>query len=84
MPQTQLARHRPVFMDTVERLLESKGTISRTDIEGYVPDKQAAYERGAMIREYIYRVMRGPHQAIQELETAEPPVEDVSREMREI
>ena len=71
-------------MDTVERLLETKGTISRDDIESYVPDKQAAYERGAMIREYIYRVMRGPHQMVDELRQAEPPVEDVSRELREI
>ncbi|MFK7841220.1 MAG: hypothetical protein AB8B54_03055 [Sphingorhabdus sp.] len=71
-------------MDTVERLLDTKGTISRNDIEGYVPDKQAAYERGVMIREYIYRVMRGPQQMVEELKQAEPPVEDVSRELKEI
>ena len=71
-------------MDTVERLLDSKGTISRDDIESYVPDKQAAYERGAMIREYIYRVMRGPHQMVEALKQAEPPLEDVSKELKEI
>ncbi|ATW02829.1 hypothetical protein [Sphingorhabdus sp. YGSMI21] len=71
-------------MDTVERLLDAKGTISRDDIETYVPDKDAAYERGVMIREYIYRVMRGPHQMVEELKQAEPPVEDVSRELKEI
>ncbi len=71
-------------MDTVERLLDAKGTINRADIESYTPDKQAAYERGAMIREYIYRVMRGPHQMVQELEQSEPPVEEVSRELKEI
>lgn len=71
-------------LDTVERLLESKGSISREDIESYVPDKEAAYERGAMTREYIYRVMRGPHQMVEELEQAEPPVEEVSRQLKEI
>ncbi|MEP3226220.1 MAG: hypothetical protein ABJO01_09600 [Parasphingorhabdus sp.] len=71
-------------VDTVERLLEAKGTISRADIEAYEPDSEAAYERGAMIREYIYRVMRGPHQMVQELEQFEPPVEDVSRELKDI
>lgn len=71
-------------LDTVERLLESKGSINRADIENFVPDKDAAYERGAMTREYIYRVMRGPHQMVEELEQAEPPVEEVSRQLREI
>lgn len=71
-------------VDTVERLLDSKGTISRADIESYVPDKDAAYERGEMIREYIYRVMRGPHQMVDELKQADAPVEDVSRELRDI
>ncbi|WP_417619534.1 hypothetical protein [Parasphingorhabdus sp.] len=71
-------------MDTVERLLEAKGTVTRKDIEGYTPDKQAAYERGLLIREYIYRVMRGPHQMLQELENPDHPVADISREMMEI
>lgn len=71
-------------MDTVERLLDTKGTITRNDIESYTPDKQAAYERGVMIREYIYRVMRGPHQMVEELQKAEPLVEEISRELREI
>ncbi len=71
-------------LDTVERLLESKGTITREDIESYEPDKLAAYERGSMIREYIYRVMRGPHQMVQELEQNEKAVEEVSKELKEI
>ena len=70
--------------DTVERLLEDKGTLTRTDIENFTPDKQAAQERGEMIREYIYRVMRGPHQMVQELQQEEPPVEQVSRDLKEI
>ncbi|WOE75369.1 hypothetical protein [Alterisphingorhabdus coralli] len=68
-------------MDTVERLLEAKGTISREDIESYTPDADAAYERGAMIREYIFRVMRGPQQMMEELQSTEPPVESISEEL---
>ena len=71
-------------MDTVERLLESKGMVTRKDIDGYTPDKQAAYERGMMIREYSYRIMRGPHQMLQELEATDQPIEEISREMMEI
>ncbi|MGP1281560.1 MAG: hypothetical protein ACTS1X_01165 [Parasphingopyxis sp.] len=70
-------------LDTVERLLDAKGTISRADIERYQPDRAAGQERGEMIREYIARVMRGPHQAVQALEEFEPPVQDVVDELRE-
>lgn len=68
-------------LDTVERLLEDAGTISRADIESYAPDRVAGQERGEMIREYIARIMRGPHQALQALEEAEPSLEEVSREL---
>ena len=70
-------------LDTVERLLDAKGTVSRADIENYVPDREAGQERGEMIREYIARVMRGPHQALQALEEFEPPVQDVIDELRD-
>ena len=69
-------------LDTAERLLEAKGTINRADIESYTPDKDAAYERGEMIREYIYRVMRGPQQALQELQDTEQPLADLSIEFQ--
>jgi len=71
-------------MDTIERLLETKGSITREEIENYAPDKEAAYERGAMVREYIHRVMRGPQQMMQALEQADPPVEEVSQTLKEI
>ncbi len=71
-------------MDTIERLLDSKGAISRDDIESYAPDREAGQERGEMIREYISRIMRGPQQALQALQEDERPVEEVSRELRDI
>ncbi|OUW81010.1 MAG: hypothetical protein CBD74_08940 [Saprospirales bacterium TMED214] len=45
-------------VDTLERLLESKGILSRDEIETYAPDKQATDERGLWTQEYIARVLR--------------------------
>jgi hypothetical protein len=71
-------------MDTIERLLETNGSISRADIEAYEPDGEAGRERGRITREYIHRVMRGVQQDLQALEEIDTPsVEDVSRELRE-
>jgi hypothetical protein len=70
-------------LDTVERLLDAKGTISRADIERYEPDAEAGFERGARTREFIARVMRGVQQELEALRDAEPPVEEVSRELRD-
>ena len=70
-------------IDTIERLLDSKGTISREDIETYQPDRVAGYERGVMIREYIARIMRGPQQAMEAMQSDDKPVEDLSLELRD-
>ncbi len=71
-------------LDTVERLLDAKGAISRADIEGYQPDPDAGYERGAMIREYIARIMRGPQQMMAAMQADDKPVEDLSRDLKDL
>lgn len=63
-------------MDTVERLLEAKGSINRADIEAYHPDKVAAEERGIATRAYIARVMRGFQQEVEAMQDPDPPVVD--------
>jgi hypothetical protein len=70
-------------LDTVERLLDAKGTISRADIEAYAPDRAAGHERGLMQREFVARVLRGVQQDMESLETAETSVEEVSKQLRE-
>nr|WP_310523383.1 hypothetical protein [Polymorphobacter sp.] len=70
-------------LDTVERLLDAKGTISRADIEAYAPDRTAGQERGLATREFVARVLRGVQQDMESLETAESSVEDVSRQLRD-
>lgn len=68
-------------MDSIERLLDDKGMISRADIENYEPDMESGRERNVLIREYLARVMRGVQQNMQALEDLEPPIEDVVKEM---
>ena len=72
-------------LDTVERLLDAKGSISRADIDTYEPDRDAGHERGMLTREYIARIMRGVQQDMEALdELAEPSVEDLSKTIREM
>jgi hypothetical protein len=68
-------------LDTVERLLEAKGSINRADIESYAPDLETGKERNRIIREYIARVMRGVQQDMEALAELEPPIADVIKEM---
>ena len=71
-------------MDTIERLLDAKGTISRSDIESYVPDTKAGKERGLLIKDYIARIMRGVQQDMEALAESEPTVEELSKTLREM
>ena len=63
--------------DTVERLLDANGTISREDIESYAPDREAGEERGLATRAYISRIMRGFQQEVEAMEAQDPPIKDV-------
>lgn len=45
-------------LDTMERLLEAKGQISRRDLETYRPDEHAAEEREHWRAEYLDRILR--------------------------
>lgn len=63
--------------DTVERLLESKGTLTRADINAYQPDREAGDERGEATRAFIARIMRGFQQEVEAMEAGDPPIMDV-------
>ena len=45
-------------LDTVERLLDEKGTISRADIEAYRPNEEVEAARNARREAYLKRVFR--------------------------
>jgi len=70
-------------LDTVERLLDTKGVVTRADIEGFKPDRNAAYERGLLHRELVARLMRGVQQDMEALVEAEQSLEDISLELRD-
>ncbi len=44
--------------DTIERLLDARGTVSRADIEAYRADPEVEVERVAWRNGYFQRVMR--------------------------
>lgn len=70
-------------LDTVERLLDAKGTIDRADIEAFKPDREAAYERAVMTNEYVARIMRGVQQDMEAMQSDERPVADISIDLRD-
>jgi hypothetical protein len=53
--ELSVARER---IDTLERLLERHGILTRTEIDNFAPTRQEAAERGAWIQEYLVRVLR--------------------------
>ena len=63
--------------DTIERLLDEKGTLSRADIEAYEPDRAAGEERGLATRAYVSRIMRGFQQHVEAMEAEDPPIMEV-------
>jgi len=68
-------------LDTVERLLESKG-ISQDDIENFIPTKAQAEQRGAWTQEYLARILRIYQQEIEGLEKPdEPTSEEIGHEL---
>jgi hypothetical protein len=69
-------------MDTIERLLEQKGSISRADIEGFTPTKAQAAERGLWNQEYLARILRIVQQEIEAIEAgSEETSEEVGEEL---
>lgn len=68
-------------LDTVERLLEARGTLARADIETYAPDLETGLERNRIIHEYLARIMRGPQQEIEAMSVDEPTIAEVVRQM---
>ena len=45
-------------IDTLERLLEAKGVLSRADVEGFTPTETQSAERALWSQEYIARILR--------------------------
>lgn len=57
-------------LDTVERLLESKGLLNQQEIESFEPSREQADQRGLLHQEYIARILRIVQQEKEALEEA--------------
>ncbi len=69
-------------MDTLERLLEQSGTLTRAQIETFAPTKDEADARGAWMQEYLARVFRILQQDREALANGtEQSSEDVAEEL---
>lgn len=68
-------------LDTVERILENKGTLTRTDIEEFEPTKPQADERGLWTQEYLARILRVLQHDREALEANDQYSEDVADEL---
>jgi|TARA_Y100000310_G_scaffold253669_1_gene260584 uncharacterized membrane protein YccC len=69
-------------LDTIERLLEKNGSVSRDEIESYEPDDSAADERQRWHAEYIARILRIIQQEREAIENGQvdPDVEELAKE----
>ncbi len=70
-------------VDTLERLLERKGLMTRMEIESFAPTPAEAAERSLWTQEYIARVLRIVQQEAEQLAAGpgELASEDVAREL---
>jgi len=73
-------------LDTVERLLESKGVLFRQEIETFHPTQQDSAERGLWIQEYLARILRIVQQegeAVTHSAQGDVASEDVANELHQ-
>ena len=66
-------------VDTLERLLEEKGILTRKEIEEYIPtSKEIATQRQAWHSEYISRVLRIVQQEMEELQKPDKTLREIA------
>ena len=72
-------------VDTLERLLEEKGILTREEIESYVPtSKTIADQRQTWHSEYISRVLRIVQQEMEELANPDKSLREIANDINEM
>ncbi|MFM7359071.1 MAG: hypothetical protein ACKO1T_10895 [Sediminibacterium sp.] len=73
-------------LDTIERLLEAKGHLSRKEIEAYVPDDAAAEERQTWHARFSARILRIVQQEVEAVANPENnvPMRTIADEINEM
>ena len=66
-------------MDSLERILEAKGILTREEIEQYVPTtEKIAEQRQTWHSEYISRILRIVQQEMEELQNPDKPLAEIA------
>lgn len=72
-------------MDSLERILEEKGLLTREEIESYVPsNKKIADERQQWHSEYISRILRIVQQEMEELNNPDKTLHEIADDINEM
>ena len=72
-------------IDTLERLLEDKGLLTRAEIEQYAPTTPAiAEQRQTWHSEYISRVLRIVQQEMEELENPDKSLAEIADDIGQL
>ena len=71
-------------LDALERLIESKGLLTREELEQFRPDAAAEAQRTRWIQEYIARVLRIVQQDTEAMQSGamDVPMEEVMEALR--
>ena len=67
-------------LDTVEELLDARGSVTRAEIEAFVPSPEDAQRRGRWYQEFLARILRIVQQDSEALETADEPTSEEAGE----
>ena len=63
--------------DTLERLLEAHGVVSRDEIEGYIPSKDIGVQRQLNHSEFISRLLRSVRHEVDALSGDNQSTEEI-------
>ena len=68
-------------LDTIEELLQTRGSVTRADIEAFVPDSAHAERRGRWYQEYLARILRIVQQEAEAQGRDEPTSEEAGERL---
>ena len=72
-------------MDSIERLLEEKGLMTREEIDKYIPKtKEIETERQQAHSEYISRIMRIIQQEMEQLKNPDKTLQEIADDINEM
>ena len=73
-------------LDTIERLLESKGLLSKEEINAFIPDDKAAEERQLAHARYVAKILRIVQQEMEAVANPENnrPMDQIADDINEM